>query len=84
MVLTPGAPCLEFDVELDLTTRRRYTGLTTITGVTDLGVECRGIDFFSFLAGNELPATFPSLSDDPGPTPNPLEAACELRPRISW
>jgi hypothetical protein len=45
---------------------------------------CRGIDFFSFLAGNELPDTFPSLapttapSITPGPTPNPLEAACEL------
>jgi hypothetical protein len=85
VVLTPGATLsLEFDVELDLTTRRRYTGLTTITGVTDLGVECRGIDFFSFLAGNELPATFPSLapttspSVTPGPTPNPLESACEL------
>jgi hypothetical protein len=54
----------------------------TITGVTDLGVECRGIDFFSFLAGNELPATFPSLAPTtslrhPGPTPNPLRS-CEL------
>jgi hypothetical protein len=85
MVLTPGATLsLEFNVDLDLTERRRYTGLTTITGVTDLGVECRGIDFFSFLAGNELPDTFPSLaptsapSITPGPTPNPLEAACEL------
>jgi hypothetical protein len=85
LVLTPGATLsLDFNVSLDLTVRRRYTGLTTITGLTDTGVLCRGIDFFSFLAGNELPATFPSLAPTtsptvtPGPTPNPLEAACEL------
>jgi hypothetical protein len=90
MTLTPGATLsLSFNYSIDLTTRMRYTGLTTITGVTDegvegAGVECRGIDFFTFFAGNELPATYPSLaptqapSVTPGPTPNPLEAACEL------
>jgi hypothetical protein len=90
MTLTPGATLsLSFDYEIDLTSRRRYTGLTTITGVTDEGITCRGIDFFSFLAGNELPATYPSLAPTqaptftPGPTPNPLEAACQLEADIA-
>jgi hypothetical protein len=87
--LEPGATLsLSFNVSFDLTERRRYTGLTTITGITDLGVECRGIDFFSFLAGNELPDSFPSMSPTaaptltPGPTPNPLETPCDLDARI--
>jgi hypothetical protein len=85
LVLTPGATLsLVFNVTLDLTIRRRYSGLTTIRGITDLSVECTGRDFFSFLAGNPLPATFPSMaptaapSITPGPTPNPLDAPCEL------
>jgi hypothetical protein len=89
VVLTPGADVgLDYNTTFDTTVRRRYTGVTTVTGITNTGVVCRGVDFFSFLAGVELPEVIPSSvpttapSVSLGPTPNPLESACELRGRL--
>jgi hypothetical protein len=90
MTLSPGAIIsVSFDYDIDLTVRRRYTIFTTISGVTNEGVTCKGGDFTNFTAGNKLPATIPSMaptqapSVTPGPTPNPLEAACELKADIA-
>jgi hypothetical protein len=62
-VLQPGATITaDFQVTIDLATPRVYTFLTTIAGVTDLGVECRGVDFYNFTAGVPLNPGVPTIS----------------------
>jgi hypothetical protein len=62
-------PGITLALSFDLTECRRYAGLTTITaGITDLDVECTGIDRFIFLADNTLSERFPSMAPTAAPT----------------
>jgi hypothetical protein len=67
-VVQPGDTIeASFTVTLDLTQVRTYELLTEIIGVTDQGVECRGVDFYSFTAGTDLdnlPAPIPGADSD--------------------
>jgi hypothetical protein len=75
-------------VSLDLSKRRRYTVLTTLTGVNSYGQNCSATDFTSFIAGNPIPPVFPTLapsgapSGTLAPTTNPLTTPCRLRTAV--
>jgi len=59
LTLVPGDTLqASFTVTLDLTEVRTYELLTQIVGVTDQGVECRGVDFYTFEAGTDLNSPF--------------------------
>jgi len=70
LVLAPGDSIeASFDVTLDLTSVQRYELLTEIIGVTDTGVECRGVDFYFFTAGTDLdnlPTQSPAIGGGTG------------------
>jgi hypothetical protein len=69
MRLQPGSTITaDFQVTIDLSTPQTYTFLTTIAGVTDLGVECRGVDFYNFTAGVPLNPGVPTVGP-PGSAP---------------
>jgi len=85
LTLSPGDSVeASFSVTLDLTTRQQYSLLTEIIGTTDTGAECRGVDFYAFVAGNPLPPGVPTVTPtlEPTtslpPTPDPLTTACSL------
>jgi hypothetical protein len=76
-----------FTVQLDLTSRRRYSFLTSIviqSNTSGEAVECQADRFFEFTTGNPLPPIFPTIAPTssptltPYPTPDPETAACEL------
>ena len=78
-----------FELDIDLTVRRRYTFFTTIVGETvETGQECNGDDFFEFTAGNPLPPIFPTVApsasptSSPYPTPDPETTPCGLEADI--
>lgn len=75
-------------IALDLTRRRRYTILTTLTGVSSFGQNCSASSSTSFIAGNPAPPGFPTLaptgasSGTLAPTTNPLTTPCRLRTAV--
>jgi hypothetical protein len=75
-------------ISLDLSQRRRYTALTTLTGVSSTGQNCTATDFTSFIAGNPIPPVFPTFAPTGvigatlAPTTNPLTTPCRLRALI--
>ena len=76
------------EVPIDLTVRRNYQLLTTVSGISDSGTYCRGVDYYAFTAGNPLPPSFPSLAPTAppttttSPTPDPLLTACDISAHI--
>ena len=69
--VAPGESfAISLPVALDLTVRQRYTVLSTITGRTEgSGVICTDTDFLTFVAGNPLPPTFPTVTPSAFPPP---------------
>jgi hypothetical protein len=80
---------VSFPFEIDLTISRRYTFLTSITGVSDLGIVCDGRTFSSFIAGTPPPQVVPTMvptstpSRSIAPSPDPKTNACMLEAKIS-
>lgn len=75
-------------IPLDLTERRRYTAVTTLTGVISTGQSCSASDVTTFIAGNPAIPGFPTIAPTgasgatPSPTTNPLTSPCRLRTLI--
>jgi len=90
-LLQPGVP-LElpgFDIDIDLSTRRRYTFFTTIIGETEDGTNmCNGNSFLECTIGFNLDPTFPTLVPTPRPTVTPFPTGaiattpCEIASNI--
>jgi len=57
-----GSLNVQFDVNIDLAVKARYTFLTSISGTTDKGVPCSGVNFDSILIGygDDVTGTFPT------------------------
>jgi hypothetical protein len=74
-LLTPGVP-IElpgFDIDIDLSTRSRYTFFTTIIGETEDGTNmCNGNSFLECTIGFNLNPTFPTFVPTPRPTVTPF------------
>jgi hypothetical protein len=78
-----------FQIDIDLTVRKRYTFFTTIVGQdVNTGQECNGDDFLEFTAGNPLPPIFPTVApsqsptSSPYPTPDPETTPCGLEAEV--
>ena len=63
---------------IDLTVNRRNTLLTTATGQRSGAMECRGIDFYAFIAGTSAQTIVPTQSPTvtAAPTPDPDSTPC--------
>lgn len=75
-------------IPIDLTTKKTYNLLITVTAITTLGRICRATELTSFTAGYPLPPIFPTFAPTQAPTgtnpptPDPLTARCELEADI--
>jgi hypothetical protein len=76
-------------IPIDLTQKRTYNLLITLTALTTTGKECQATELTSFTAGYPLPPIFPTFSPTQAPsgsatpTHNPDRAACILEADIN-
>ncbi len=89
-IVTPDMTVtIEEQYRIDLTQRKRYTTSAVVVGQADDGKICSGSESYQFTAGNPLPPIFPTLSPSspptisPFPTPDPLNATCEVQASIA-
>jgi hypothetical protein len=87
---TPGEVYVADDltIKLDLTQRRNYNLLFTLTAITDEAAACIGDALLQFDAGTPLPPIFPTLSStqapsgSPSPNMDPARSPCILETNI--
>ena len=84
-----GSVAVMLQGALDLTQRREYTAVFSVTAITNpTGEICEGMSFDSFTAGNPLPEGFPTSSPtktptlSPAPTLDSLSTACDMTAEI--